>query len=175
MCGAHCGRFTAAKSAGCKDSVHGGRIFCQQTSQINIHFFAGGPFLYIQSFENERAILQVQVEPSSTAASNLIFLGQDTIQHCWIIFIFLLLEETAKSMQRVTEEAGWSFPECSNRDHCGQSQMRLDRLWCNAQVFKVLQVSVLSISFATLRLQSEGSGKGAAQAFEILSRRVRGE
>lgn len=61
------------------------------------------------------------------------------------------------------------------RDHCGQCQMRLDRLCWNAQVLEVLQASVLSISFATLKLQSQESRKTAAQAFEIVSRKVHGE
>lgn len=37
------------------------------------------------------------------------------------------------------------------------------------RLFEVLQRAVLSISFASLRLQSEVSCEGAAQVFEILS------
>lgn len=66
-------------------------------------------------------------------------------------------------------------PSSVFRGHCGQCQMRLDRLWWDAQALEVSQASVLSISFAALRLQSQGAGKGAAQGIEILSRKVHGE
>jgi len=68
-----------------------------------------GPVLYFQALENGRATLQVQRIPSSTASSNLIFLGQQSIQECCSIVISFLLQDTEKNMQQVRDPTGWSY------------------------------------------------------------------
>lgn len=158
MCGAQCGHFIAAKFAGCKDSACGGRIFCQQTSQINIHCCGGGTFPVHLGIWKWKSCIASADGTSSTAASNLIFLGQHTIQHCWSVFIFL------SCVQQVTEEAGWSFPVCSIRDHCGQCQMRLDRLWWNGFTGPCLEHLLCCSEASVRRVWERGSWSTADAA-----------
>lgn len=100
-------------------------FFCQQTPQINIHCFGGGTLPVHLAIWKWRSII--------ARADGAFQLSSFQFDIPWAALHPTLLRyfhfpSPAKSTQWVTEESGWCFPECSIRDHCGQCQMRSDRL-----------------------------------------------
>ena len=184
MCGIQYSHFIAAKFAGCKGSACSGRVFCHQTSQIYSLLWWRDLSCTFSCLKMEglycecREYLLAQPLPiwysldSTTSKSVVVFSFHSS---------FKILQWTRSRWEiRLAGPIQCVASQVKERDRHRELHVSvLNEIWqvvveCT-RIFEVLEVFVLSILFASLRLQSEVSGEGAAQVFEILSRKACGE